>query len=64
MSFHTWITGNGGRMTKNEPVKVYEKLSNNACLLAVSDDYGGGSGLQRAGAGRGKSGGSFRTGFA
>ncbi|CAL8134691.1 unnamed protein product [Prunus armeniaca] len=64
MSFHTWIAENGGRMTENEPAKVYEKLSNTACFLAVSGDYGGGSGRQRTRAGRGKCGGSNGTGLA
>ncbi|CAL8168632.1 unnamed protein product [Prunus armeniaca] len=51
-------------MTENKPAKVYEKLSDTACFLAVSGDYGGGSGPQRAGAGRGKCGGSNGTGLA
>ncbi|CAL8162757.1 unnamed protein product [Prunus armeniaca] len=64
MSFHTWIAENGGQMTENESAKVYEKLSNTACFLAVSGDYDGGLGRQRIGAGRGKCGGSNGTGLA
>ncbi|CAL2277195.1 unnamed protein product [Prunus armeniaca] len=64
MSFHTWIAENGGRMMENEPSKVYKKLSNTACFLAVSSDYGGGSGRKRTGVVRGKCGSSNGAGLA
>ncbi|CAL2247547.1 unnamed protein product [Prunus armeniaca] len=44
--------------------RLRKKLSNTACFLAVSSDYGGGSGELKAGAGRGKCGGSKGTGLA